>query len=80
LPGRITLLENVMSATRLEELLSDIWADVFAIFDREPELTGEDAGAIATAAEDAARRAFLEREAAPPTGRTIEQIATGEKP
>ena len=48
-----------MSATRLEELLSDIWANVFAIFDREPELTGEDARVIATAAEDAARRAVL---------------------
>jgi hypothetical protein len=48
-----------VSATRLEELLSDIWANVFATFDAEPELTGEDAGLIATAAEDAARRAAL---------------------
>ena len=48
-----------MHATRLEELLGDVWANVFAIFDAEPELTGEDAGAIATAAEDAARRAVL---------------------
>jgi hypothetical protein len=48
-----------MHAMRLEELLSDVWAAVFAAFDAEPELTGEDAGAIATAAEDAARRAAL---------------------
>jgi hypothetical protein len=48
-----------MTAMRLEQLLSDIWSNVFQIFDREPELTGEDAGAIATAAEDAARRAVL---------------------
>jgi hypothetical protein len=48
-----------VSATRLEELLGDIWAAVFAAFDAEPELTGEDAGRIATAAEDAARRAVL---------------------
>jgi hypothetical protein len=53
-----------VSATRLEELLSDIWASVFATFDAEPELTGEDAGRIATAAEDEARRAAL----ALPTG------------
>jgi hypothetical protein len=48
-----------MHAMRLEELLSDVWAAVFAAFDAEPELTGEDAGAIATAAEDATRRAAL---------------------
>ena len=69
-----------MSATRLEELLSDIWANVFEIFDREPELTGEDAGAIATAAEDAARRAYLARCDLPPAGRTVEEIAAGDKP
>ena len=48
-----------MNATRLETLLSEIWENVFAILDREPELTGEDAGMIATAAEDAARNAAL---------------------
>ena len=48
-----------MRATRLEELLSDVWAAVFATFDAELGLTGEDAGAIATAAEDAARRSLL---------------------
>ena len=48
-----------MDARRLEELLSDIWAYAFAVFDREPELSGEDCGMIATAAEDAARRATL---------------------
>jgi hypothetical protein len=48
-----------VSATRLEELLSDVWAAVFAAFDAEPELTAEDAGRTATAAEDAARRAVL---------------------
>ena len=48
-----------MDARRLEELLSDIWAYAFALFDREPELTGEDAGMLATAAEDGARRAAL---------------------
>jgi len=48
-----------MDARRLEELLSDIWAHAFAVLDRELELTGEDAGMIATAAEDGARRAAL---------------------
>jgi hypothetical protein len=48
-----------MDAKRLEELLGDIWDYVFLVFDREPELTGEDAGRIATAAEDAARHATL---------------------
>jgi hypothetical protein len=48
-----------MDAKRLEELLADIWGYAFAVFDREPELTGEDAGMIATAAEDGARRAVL---------------------
>jgi hypothetical protein len=48
-----------MDAKRLEDLLSDVWGYVFVIFDREPELTGEDAGRIATAAEDGARRAVL---------------------
>jgi hypothetical protein len=48
-----------MDARRLEELLSDIWAHAFAIFEREPKLTGEDAEILATAAEDGARRAAL---------------------
>jgi hypothetical protein len=48
-----------MDASRLEELLSDIWAYAFAVLDRELELTGEDAGKIATADEDGARRAAL---------------------
>jgi len=48
-----------MDAKRLEELLSDIWDYAFLIFDREPELTGADAGMLATAAEDGARRAAL---------------------
>ena len=48
-----------MDARRLEELLSEIWDVVFAVLDRELELTGEDAGMLATAAEDGARRAAL---------------------
>jgi len=38
-----------MDAKRLEELLSEIWTYAFAILDRELDLTGEDAGLIATA-------------------------------
>ena len=48
-----------MDARRLEELLSDIWAHAFAVFERESKLTGEDAEILATAAEDSARRAAL---------------------
>lgn len=48
-----------MDAKRLEELLAGIWGYTFAALDSEPELTGEDAGMIATAAEDGARRATL---------------------
>jgi hypothetical protein len=63
-----------MNATRLEELLSAVWGSVFAIFDGEPELTGEDAGAIATAAENAVRQVSLTW--IHPIGtRTLEDIA-----
>jgi 1,2-phenylacetyl-CoA epoxidase catalytic subunit len=44
---------------RLEDVLNDVWAAVFAMFDGEPQLSGETAGAIATAAENAARSAYL---------------------
>ena len=48
-----------MDAKRLEDLLAEIWGYAFAIFEREPKLTREDAEILATAAEDAARRAAL---------------------
>jgi hypothetical protein len=48
-----------MDARRLEELLSEIWDLVFAVLNREQELTTDEAGMLATAAEDGARRAAL---------------------
>jgi hypothetical protein len=65
-----------MNAVRLEELLSDLWAYVFAMFDREPGVTGDDAGKIATAAENAARQVTLTW-LQPIGGRSVEEIAKG---
>jgi hypothetical protein len=68
-----------MNAATLEELLSDLWANVFAMFDNEPGLTGEDAGQIATAAENAAGQATLTW-IHPIGNRTLEEIAGRQPP
>jgi hypothetical protein len=63
-------------ADRLEELLSVVWSEVFNIIDGEPDLDGDDAGKIATAAENAARQATLLWDH-PIGNRTLEDIAKG---